>query len=530
MNEIGFLKQLEQRSELNRYNKRKLQKAEKQEAKMQEKINKRTIKKEEEEDVMGVQMIERMCNDYNNANIHEIGWEDDDIKRLCADNYLTPRKSNELKKKNIFKISQMQQMKMSMGDDLISRIASADTIGDEWAKAIYNVIDLYEFPKNNNIASVEEPKETAKTPVNVPEPKVVEPKEQKEEYEKKDGKIDIEKFADDLVEENDLADSLLNTVLDLASEEKSVGLIEFNPSNGKTERTGGSNIILNEKVLLVEHIFLKRAFDQKIKETKVRLIGEHERDTEKYFEIALKNLENYIKLSWKEGKKFYYTRKDYTGNRLNYIQFDINLVENRLNRLLKFNNCKKAALRLLPPSNITPNLVGTNGAYTVINNHTVKKPAKVEAVIKDNIKIPKGVSGEFKKNPKAKIDYNESDIVTNPTTGKNENKNIKEEIKMSTNNTNSSIKVLPKKCQEFIPGSGTFVAAFEVVKESAPVKNKFEFDFTVAQNAKTSVSSKGYIFYIFEKDNPKKGRYSIPSDLQEHFEVIKFGVNEFFNS
>ena len=505
MNEIEFLKHLESRSELNRYNKRKLKQVEKREQKREQKQQERNEKRSlKEEEKMGVKMIEKMREDYKNANIHEISWDDDDIKQMCTDEYLSLRKIDELKKKNIFKISQLQQMKSMMEEDkMIDRIASADTIGPEWAKCIYDIIDLYEFPRSEkekeNVNSIMEyPKDIPSNVIIIEDDvdnKVYTSNsdtanvQEKEEYEKEDGKIDIEKFSENLVDEPNLADILLDIVLDLAQQEKSVGIIEFNPVTSKTERIGGSNIIFNREVLLVEHIFLRNAFNKAVEKSKVRLVGEYERDKDKYFMVALESVENYIKLSWKNGVKFYYTRRDYTGNKLNYVQFDIEAVTNRMNRKLSFDNCRKAAMKLLPPGTKVTNFVSEpekkNEAHT-----NIQEPAKKSKVIPVNIKP------------------------------------YKEEHKMANNN--NTIRLNPLKSSEYIPG--VYVAAFEVqVKNnSASVADKFNFDNIGTDNSGEFIT-KGQVLYVFEKAQFKQGHYVIPKELNRYDGDIKYHIQQFYS-
>jgi len=496
MNEIEFLKKLETKSELNDYNKRKLKKAIKKEQKIEKRKDKKWQKEEMNMASSGTGCMIERCDQRikegkENGKITFI--RNDDIYQLYEDGeLLSSLKVTELKKIGIIKISQLKEMRASIKTDkdrenTIKKISKAYGVGPKLSARIIDVVEYYAFPENNVTAINDEVEK---------ENKIFTTSQIKEEPAvKEDGKIDIPKYVENLIEESDLADILLDTVLDLANKETHIGLIEFNPSNGKTERTGGSNIIFNTHTLLIENVFLKREFDKVINDLDVRLLGENEREKDKYFMIALKSIEDYIKISWKCNTKFYYTRKDYTGNRLNYIQFNIEKVENRMNRKLSFANCKKAASRLN----------SKDKANEITNKPAVETKATAE--VKNNTKIPIGISEDFSKLRTVSINY-----LTDKKEG-----------------TKMTIRLNPLKSSEYIPGM--YVAAFEVLVKNGGtvIKDKFNFDNIGKAEGKEDYKKKGQVLYVFEKNLIKQGYYVIPKDLKDIESDIKYQIQQFYS-
>lgn len=471
----------------------------------------------EEQDMAAKEMLARIRKEVQEETPHFI--ENDDIYQLFTDNFLTSLKITELKKVGIIKISQIKELEKTSHKTAVDKLAKAKTIGKEIAEAIIDLVKLYEFkdietetiPSTSDVIIINEKKDVASV-VKV-EPVI----EKKKEYEKENGTIDVEKFTDHLVEENDLANSLLNIVLDLCMTEKNIGMIRA--YEGKVQRIGGSNIIYNKKNLLVEPVYLKKEFDKYIEKHDLKLIGNNERETDQYFKIALKTLgKEYIKVSFKGNEEFYYTRKDYTGNRLNYIQFDIEKMENRMKRKLSFDTCKKITRIMDTEESPTENLIAMknlNGSAV----YTIQK--KPEKQTEDRKKVaPANTS-----NTSAIKVENKSEVK--PVVRQEINKVTKEDVKMH-------IEVKPIKSHEFVPESGEYVSCFEVFEVTSSkqeVKNKFDFDFTKPNsNTIETEKSRGYAYYIFNKINPKKGRYSFQPELQQYFEQIKFKIQEFFNS
>lgn len=568
MNEAKWLWTLDPstRSKMNRKATRKMNKYKKQQEKMEQKLQEKMEKKQQQqmelEEIENVTetetnnsqeeivmagataargMIDRIYKDIEEVVPHYI--ENDDIYQFFTDGYLTSRKITELKKVNINTISQLQTMKTTMTEDMVlSKIAKADTVGPEIAKAIFDLIDLYEF-KTSNIASdviiIDEKKKDSKevvinptkAPVNAP--KKEDSNMSKQNKPQMTTQSAIPKAQDDkTVDASKLADVLLASVFNMCSIEKNVGVIKMNLEKGETERIGGSNIIFNSKVLLIENVYLKNQFDAKIKNMGLKLEGQ-ENNPKVYFLEALKSLgKEYIKVSYKDNQPFYYTQKKYACNRLNYVQFDIEKIENRMSRKLSFDASHKTMKYINTDSNICDAIVDSTVREDGTAVYVVGK--KVVNAEVEKTKVPKNIPHDSFKGTAVKVSLNNHQIksmtksMADAGTIKATATEKKEDIKMAV-----SVRVNPIKSHEFVGGSNEYVSCFEVIEVTTTKqepKNKFDFDFTKpTPKAIETEKSRGYVYYIFNANSPKKGRYSFAAELQPLYEQIKFQIQEYFS-
>lgn len=497
-----------------------------------------------------INRIEKAVSDGKSYTINS-----DDIYQFYTDGFLTMNMIANLKHIRIEKISDIHNMVNSVGDQkTIEKLSKAKDIGARMSELIINLSYLYEFKNSSK------------------EAKPVETKQQEEKKVEEAKPAETKRSTEDEKEKNDNADhamgnAVIETIFELADNEKSIGRIEFDDVAGKPKRIGGSYIIKNGNLLLVEQYFLRNRLEKKITN-----MPTEEKQKKIYFNQLLSYIEDCIKVTSKEieGRmvKFFFGKKEYTENKLNYVQVFINKAEERICKKLTFSSCKKMSSSTSASDNTGNNVEAEihnnkkvplgivdgkppvkskvhivlnktvtktlpNGTTVVENPTRVKKisPEEIYIMVRNQnstqpttvepvkVKEPKVV------NPVPSVPVSAPQQIESLSTDKqvsNDQQKQKEEKKMK------NLRVKAVKCQEYV--TGTYIAAFSIyeLKGQNVIKDKFNFDMSGAGDIASKEIDLGYVFYIFEKSAPKNGRYSIPKELEQYADKIKFDICAFF--